>query len=166
MNAPSIQTSNRTPTMFHRFALISGRILNNPNLRRTSPSPPFSFAVRSAVTMNRDSVKSGYLDAIFEQKRALRSKIRKELKNMDPMQRSLEDDAIQRIVLEAPWFKASKSLCAYISCASLREVDTSRIVSEVLSNVVKCLVWQKHMKKVYYQLTGWRFLHFTFNSRG
>ena len=46
---------------------------------------------------------------------------------------SFSDNAIQSIVLEAPWFKASKSLCAYISCAALREVDTSRIVSQVLS---------------------------------
>lgn len=47
------------------------------------------------------------------------------------------DIAIQSIVLGAPWFQASKSLCAYISCAALREVDTSRIISEVLSKPVE-----------------------------
>lgn len=44
------------------------------------------------------------------------------------------DDAIQRNVLEAPWFKSSKRLCAYISCAALREVDTSKVLSEILKN--------------------------------
>lgn len=65
------------------------------------------------------------------------------------------DNAIQSIVLGAPWFKASKSLCAYISCATLREVDTSRIVSEVLSEPIEgvfCIefsmidIWQWHVR--------------------
>lgn len=47
------------------------------------------------------------------------------------------DIAIQSIILGAAWFQASKRLCAYISCAALREVDTSRITSEVLSKPVE-----------------------------
>ncbi|KAL2536804.1 RAVE (Regulator of V-ATPase assembly) complex subunit RAV1/DMX protein [Forsythia ovata] len=43
-------------------------------------------------------------------------------------------DAIQSIVLEAPWFTSSKGLCAYISCSALREVDTSKVLSEILKN--------------------------------
>lgn len=43
------------------------------------------------------------------------------------------DAAIQSIVLNASWFKSSESICAYISSPDLREVDTSRIVSETLS---------------------------------
>lgn len=43
------------------------------------------------------------------------------------------DAAIQSIVLNASWFKSSESICAYISSPDLREVDTSRIVSEILS---------------------------------
>ncbi|KAK3223188.1 hypothetical protein Dsin_010213 [Dipteronia sinensis] len=90
---------------------------------------------RTVVTMNKDdAIDPQHLDAIFQQKRSLRSKVRKDLKNMDPVQRIQEDNAIQNIVLESPWFKDSKSLCAYISCATLREVDTSRVVSEILSN--------------------------------
>ncbi|XP_022776007.1 5-formyltetrahydrofolate cyclo-ligase, mitochondrial-like isoform X2 [Durio zibethinus] len=91
---------------------------------------------RTMVTMNKDRVviDPHELEAIFEQKRSLRSKIRKALKNMDPIQRSQEDNAIQNIVLESSWFKASKSLSAYISSPALREVDTSRIISEVLSS--------------------------------
>lgn len=46
----------------------------------------------------------------------------------------LSDVAIQRIVLEATWFKNSRSICAYISSNALREVDTSVIVAEILSS--------------------------------
>lgn len=53
---------------------------------------------------------------------------------MDPALRSQEDDAIQSVILEAPWFKSCKALCAYISCTSLREVDTSKLVSHILHN--------------------------------
>ncbi|CAI9773753.1 unnamed protein product [Fraxinus pennsylvanica] len=53
---------------------------------------------------------------------------------MDPTLRSQEDDAIQSIILEAPWFKSCKGLCAYISCSALREVDTSKVLSEILKN--------------------------------
>lgn len=56
---------------------------------------------------------------------------------MDPSLRSLEDDAIQRTVLEAPWFKSSKRLCAYISCRALREVDTSKLLAEILQTSAK-----------------------------
>ncbi|KAK6241998.1 5-formyltetrahydrofolate cyclo-ligase - like 2 [Theobroma cacao] len=94
---------------------------------------------RTFVTMNKGDVVVDpvELEAIFEQKRCLRSKVRKALKNMDPIQRSQEDNAIQNMVLESSWFKASKSLCAYISSPALREVDTSRIVSDVLSSPAK-----------------------------
>lgn len=46
----------------------------------------------------------------------------------------VSDDAIQSIILEAPWFKSCKGLCAYISCSALREVDTSKVLSEILKN--------------------------------
>jgi len=47
------------------------------------------------------------------------------------------DDAIQRTVLEAPWFKSCKRLCAYISCRALREVDTSKLLAEILQTSAK-----------------------------
>lgn len=72
------------------------------------------------------------LDSIFKQKRIIRSKVRKALKDMDPSQRALEDDSIQRLVLDAPWFKSSTRLCAYVSCHALREVDTSGLLAEIL----------------------------------
>lgn len=100
----------------------------------TTPLSAVSSHVRTNIVMNNDVVDPHQLRAIFQKKRSLRPKIRKELQNMDPIQRSQEDNAIQDIVLESSWFKASRILCAYISCASLREVDTSRIVSEILSN--------------------------------
>ncbi|XP_034682844.1 5-formyltetrahydrofolate cyclo-ligase, mitochondrial-like isoform X3 [Vitis riparia] len=67
---------------------------------------------------------------------------------MDLIQRSKEDDAIQSIVLEAPWFKSSKSLFAYVSCATLQEVDTSRILSECLCSPAK-VGYTEVRKKLY-----------------
>ncbi|CAM8926733.1 unnamed protein product [Rhodiola kirilowii] len=74
------------------------------------------------------------VDAVFKQKKAVRSKVRKILKAMDPDLRAQEDKEIQKVVMEAPWFKSSKGLCAYISCCALREVDTSAILAEILQN--------------------------------
>ncbi|KAL3819337.1 hypothetical protein ACJIZ3_005242 [Penstemon smallii] len=88
------------------------------------------------------------LDTIFKQKNTLRSKVKKELRSMDPTLRSQEDEAIQRIVLEAPWFKSCKRLCAYITCGPLREVDTSKLLSEILNNKDKGDHLQA-MKKLY-----------------
>ncbi|CAA2959903.1 5-formyltetrahydrofolate cyclo-ligase, mitochondrial [Olea europaea subsp. europaea] len=93
------------------------------NLRQT--------AILKFTTMNTNNAQ---LDTIFKQKKILRSKVRKDLKSMDPTLRSQEDDAIQSIILEAPWFKSCKGLCAYISCSALREVDTSKVLSEILKN--------------------------------
>lgn len=49
------------------------------------------------------------------------------------------DDAIQRLVLDAPWFKSTRRLCAYISCHALREVDTSKVLAQILHNSDKGL---------------------------
>lgn len=46
----------------------------------------------------------------------------------------ISDNAVQDLVLGAPWFKSSQRLCAYISCSSLREVDTSKLLSQILEN--------------------------------
>lgn len=72
------------------------------------------------------------LDAIFKQKKTLRTQVRKTLKAIDPSLRSQQDNAIQDIILGAPWFKSSRGLCAYISCSALREVDTSKLLSHIL----------------------------------
>lgn len=105
--------------------------------------PPPHFAALSSLRMSTTTVEgtnfssssdvsTNELDSIFKQKRIIRSKVRKSLKEMDPSQRALEDDAIQRLVLDAPWFKSSRRLCAYISCHALREVDTSKVLAEIL----------------------------------
>lgn len=96
------------------------------------PAHPAPRASMSTTTGNTS--ESTPLDDIFKQKKALRTKVRRELKSMDSNLRSREDDAIQNIVLEAPWFRSCKRLCAYISCSALREVDTSRLLAEILNN--------------------------------
>ncbi|MBA0562341.1 hypothetical protein Golob_007396, partial [Gossypium lobatum] len=126
-------------------------IMPSPTIRSSAAN-----LTRTMAAINKDGigVDPHELDAIFEQKRSLRSKVRKALKNMDPILRSQEgsvrsfvssgisllwtsDNAIQNIVLESSWFKASKSLCAYVSSPALLEVGTSRIISEVLSSSAK-----------------------------
>ncbi|CAL5321211.1 unnamed protein product [Camellia sinensis] len=57
---------------------------------RPAPSPR-----RSIVTMNKDD-DPNQLEAIVQQKQALRSKMRKALKSMDPIQRSQEELASKR----------------------------------------------------------------------
>ncbi|XAR64988.1 5-formyltetrahydrofolate cyclo-ligase [Bertholletia excelsa] len=95
-----------------------------------------SISHRSFVQMSKGD-DPNQVEVSFGRKQTLRSKIRKALKGMDPIQRSQEDDLIQNFVLEASWFKSSRSLCAYVSCPALREVDTSKILLEILSNAAE-----------------------------
>lgn len=101
------------------------------------------------------------LEPIFNHKKKIRSKVRKSLKEMDPSLRSLEDDAIQRTVLEAPWFKSSKRLCAYISCKALREVDTSKVLADILqpSDDQKCSRKKLYVPRVEDKNSHMRMLH-------
>ncbi|KAJ8422913.1 hypothetical protein Cgig2_016486 [Carnegiea gigantea] len=104
----------------------------NPLLLNLRRPPPCSVRMSSTQSDNMTD-----LEPIFKQKKIIRSKVRKSLKEMDPSLRSFEDDAIQCTVLEAPWFKSSKRLCAYISCQALREVDTSKLLAEILQTSAK-----------------------------
>ncbi|KAL3511218.1 hypothetical protein ACH5RR_030619 [Cinchona calisaya] len=134
-----------TSSPFVSSSSSSSSSLSSAIMRRM----PFPKTHRSFITGSNSGAEPNQLDAIFKQKWALRSKIRKALKDMSSIQRSQEDDAIQSIVLEAPWFKSCKSLCLYISAAPLREVDTSRILSEVLCNPSSNGVHPASRKKVY-----------------
>ncbi|XP_015577695.1 5-formyltetrahydrofolate cyclo-ligase, mitochondrial isoform X1 [Ricinus communis] len=102
-----------------------------------SPTTLPPSLLRPTATMSIAQHQTANFDEIFKQKRILRSKVRKSLKSMDPSLRSEEDNAIQSLVLEAPWFKSSKTFCAYISCSALREVNTSVLLREILKNPEK-----------------------------
>ncbi|XP_010243805.1 PREDICTED: 5-formyltetrahydrofolate cyclo-ligase, mitochondrial isoform X1 [Nelumbo nucifera] len=110
------------------LAVVAQIFPRSSSRREILPRQP-SDSPRYFVTMSKDSS----LDPIFHQKRTLRSKVRKDLKGMNASQRSQEDIAIQNIVLESSWFKSTERLCVYISCDALREVNTSKILSEILS---------------------------------
>ncbi|XP_024545730.1 5-formyltetrahydrofolate cyclo-ligase, mitochondrial [Selaginella moellendorffii] len=71
--------------------------------------------------------------AIRQEKRQMRTAVRRKLREFAAAQRQIEDAAIQHHVLDAPWFKNSKRLCAYVSCAALREVDTTKIVAHIFN---------------------------------
>ncbi|XP_074316951.1 5-formyltetrahydrofolate cyclo-ligase, mitochondrial [Silene latifolia] len=102
------------------------------NLRHSSQT---SIKMSSTTTtIDGIHASTAELEPIFKEKKILRSKVKKSLREMTPSQRSHEDDVIQRLVLDAPWLKSSKRLCAYISCRPLREVDTSKILAEILQS--------------------------------
>ncbi|KAL3640652.1 5-formyltetrahydrofolate cyclo-ligase, mitochondrial [Castilleja foliolosa] len=109
-----------------------------PNVISTASPPLSTIFLRShfcsSAIMSATGTAATPLDTLFKHKRSLRFKVKKELLSMDPTLRSQEDEAIQRIVLEAPWFKSCSRLCAYISSVALREVDTSKFLSETLKN--------------------------------
>ncbi|KAM0898781.1 hypothetical protein ACQ4PT_021718 [Festuca glaucescens] len=96
------------------------------------PRPPRLRVAASALSPLA-AMSTAAQQAVADQKRAVRSDVRRALKALSPDQRASEDLAIQSNIMNSSWFKASKRLCAYISCAQLREVDTTKILAEVLS---------------------------------
>ncbi|XP_020979149.1 5-formyltetrahydrofolate cyclo-ligase, mitochondrial isoform X3 [Arachis ipaensis] len=127
------RTSGNVDIMVHAAKLVfinHLRTVASPSSCSANLRPPST----STSTRSMNTSFDPQLHHLFQQKHSLRSKVRTSLKNMDPILKSQQDDAIQRVVLEAPWFKNSSNICAYISCDALREVDTSRIVSNILSN--------------------------------
>ncbi|XP_010527668.1 PREDICTED: 5-formyltetrahydrofolate cyclo-ligase, mitochondrial isoform X2 [Tarenaya hassleriana] len=132
--------------VFHIAATLPKSSLFFPKIstRPVFSSPPRSRPViRAGVAMTTTTSTTTdigsdkdreELESVFKQKRVVRSSVRRTLKSMDPSLRSQEDDAIQKIVVESSWFRSCCRLCAYISCRSLNEVDTSQILSEILQN--------------------------------
>nr|GEW44854.1 5-formyltetrahydrofolate cyclo-ligase, mitochondrial [Tanacetum cinerariifolium] len=102
------------------------------------PQPQSSYTPRFTPSATMTTINN--LEDIFTQKKMLRSKVKKDLRLMDPTLRSHQDDAIQNLILEAPWFNSCKGLCAYISCSALREVDTSKVLRHILNNPTKVLI--------------------------
>ncbi|CAH9140608.1 unnamed protein product, partial [Cuscuta epithymum] len=129
----------RLPSICSKAAIPYAPVLFSATTILLRPRQCFT---RAAMTTNPSSSASD-LDAVFAQKKALRSKLKKDLKSMDPSLRSQEDEEIQNAILKAPWFRDCKRLCAYISCSALREVDTSTILSEILQTQ------RKDQKKLY-----------------
>ncbi|XP_057820104.2 5-formyltetrahydrofolate cyclo-ligase, mitochondrial isoform X2 [Cryptomeria japonica] len=126
MTAPISYTTRHQNTMLYNILPpFAGHTL------RTLARNSLSFSQRRR-TMAAQTTAGAASDAILEQKRALRSRVRRDLKALDPIQRRQQDEAVQELVWEAPWFKSSSRLCAYISCEGLREVDTSKIISSIL----------------------------------
>ncbi|KAL4559249.1 hypothetical protein LXL04_031384 [Taraxacum kok-saghyz] len=123
--------------MSHQCTIARPAFPRNLFSTRSRILRPSSYALPRSAALATMTTQDSHLEDIFTQKRVLRSKIKKDLRSMDPALRSHEDDAIQKLILEAPWFKSSKGLCAYISCSALREVDTSKILQHVLQNPTK-----------------------------
>ncbi|KAK3440062.1 5-formyltetrahydrofolate cyclo-ligase, mitochondrial [Eucalyptus grandis] len=138
-----LTTRSRVAPMTHARTLassVASRSLSS--LARVLVQRPSAGALRAAARTKMsepgsESQERDQLESTFKQKKILRTQVRRALRSMDPLQRSQEDETIQSLVLDAPWFKSSQSLCAYISCSALREVDTSKILSQILQNSAK-----------------------------
>ncbi|PWA71588.1 5-formyltetrahydrofolate cyclo-ligase [Artemisia annua] len=125
-----------SPHQHHQLCTLATPFTRPLILRRTQPSSSYTLPPRRFTTMTT-TTQNQNLDDIFSQKKVLRTKVKKDLRSMDPALRSQQDDAIQNLILEAPWFKSCKGLCAYISCSALREVDTSKVLRHILNNPTK-----------------------------
>lgn len=113
-----------------RSSMMNHQVLFPPHSPLSSSTSILSGSLQLAAAMS--TAGAVVHSSVAEQKRALRSRIRKELRSFPADQRSQEDMKIQNFVLDSSWFKSAKRLCAYISCEALREVDTTTIVSEIL----------------------------------
>ncbi|XP_021887252.1 5-formyltetrahydrofolate cyclo-ligase, mitochondrial isoform X2 [Carica papaya] len=118
-------------------------------LNRATTATAAAMATAAAGNNGQTQEQKDILESIFRQKRILRSKVRKTLRSMNPSLKSLEDNAIQTIVLGSPWFQSCRRLCAYISCSSLHEVDTSKLLSQILQSPVSEGNGQLGKKKLY-----------------
>ncbi|XP_021310289.1 5-formyltetrahydrofolate cyclo-ligase, mitochondrial isoform X2 [Sorghum bicolor] len=113
--------------------------LHHLPLPRAAPAPTYRCRRHITLPLPRPQASAAAMStateqAVADQKRALRADVRRALKALSPDQRASEDLAIQTTIMDSSWFKASKRLCAYISCKQLREVDTSKILEECLSS--------------------------------
>ncbi|KAH7429465.1 hypothetical protein KP509_09G049900 [Ceratopteris richardii] len=102
---------------------MRGLILLLPRILSRSPSslfPPFAYR-----TMN----------SVAKQKTALRSQMRSLLRRHYDSLLQHEDAMIQKNVLESEWYNRSNHICGYISCNSIWDVGTSKIIQDIFSTV-------------------------------
>ncbi|EOA22130.1 hypothetical protein CARUB_v10002688mg [Capsella rubella] len=144
-----------TPLQRSSITFFFPKIPTRP-VSRFSPATRPPIVAMSTTTTNKSQEE---LDSIFKLKRVVRSTVRKSLKAMDPSLRTQQDDAIQKTVLEAPWFKSCRGLCAYISCKSLNEVDTSKILSEILQHPDTMSTKKLYVPRVEDKNSNMRMLH-------
>lgn len=112
------------------------------------------------ATLHNNSSNLG-MDTLRQQKKALRTIVRRELRNFSPDTKRQEDEAIQKHVLSADWYQNSKRICAYVSCASLREVETSHIMSDLLEKQRHSADMQVYVPRIEDKESHMRMLHIT-----
>ncbi|XP_066400260.1 5-formyltetrahydrofolate cyclo-ligase, mitochondrial isoform X2 [Miscanthus floridulus] len=127
--------------------------LHHLPLPRAAPAPTYRCRRHLAPPLPRPRASAAAMStaaeqAVADQKRALRAEVRRALKALSPDQRASEDLAIQTTILDSSWFKASKRLCAYISCQQLREVDTSKILAQCLPSNTEELAKDLYVPRV------------------
>jgi len=101
------------------------------------------------------------LDAIRQQKKALRTIVRRQLRNLSPDVKHQEDEEIQKHILAADWYQNSKRICAYVSCSTLREVDTSYIMADLLGKQQQDSGMKVYVPRIEDKESHMRMLHIT-----
>lgn len=101
------------------------------------------------------------MEIVRLQKTALRTIVRRELRKFSPEVRVQEDEAIQKHLFSAEWYQNSKRICAYVSCASLREVVTSHILSDLLGKQRQYADTKVYVPRVEDMESQMRMLHIT-----
>lgn len=77
---------------------------------------------------------------LAEEKKALRTALRRRRREMPEQERRPLDDAIFRNVMQSGWFRSADTLLLYVSCGG--EADTVRILAEAL-RLGKCVAVPK-----------------------
>lgn len=116
---------------------------------------------RLATTMATINPAETALELVRQQKKALRTIVRRELRNFPAELKREEDEAIQKHVLSAEWYQKSKRICAYVSCASLREVETSLIIADLLEKQRQHAGMKVYVPRIEDKESHMRMLHIT-----
>ncbi|CAI6012928.1 unnamed protein product [Closterium sp. NIES-65] len=72
------------------------------------------------------------MGSLVDDKTRFRKDVKKALRGLTEEQRTAEDVAVQRHVVQADWFRSAQRVAAYISCRKLREVETADVISDLL----------------------------------
>ncbi|KAG0593089.1 hypothetical protein KC19_1G304500 [Ceratodon purpureus] len=115
--------------------------------------------VTTMATLNNPAGTA--VEVVRQQKKALRTVVRRELRNFSPEAKREEDEAIQKHILSAEWYQNSKRICAYVSCASLREVDTSHIMADLLEKQRRTAGMKVYVPRIEDKESHMRMLHIT-----
>ena len=85
-------------------------------------------------------VRGGLGDSVTSRKAALRSEMKKKLRELTSDQAKLESQSIAKTLLDWPAFKSAGSVGLYVSCPKLKEVQTELLLEACVRQRKRCYV--------------------------